>query len=467
MNYSINNDTDLGVQCSGSLYNNWRQVNGNWDYNDKTGELNRDTETKTVLSNISLNYRQKINNTGELSVIADYAIRNTDITTEVEESAADWKLNNITDADNKGNAFSITPEYKTTWKKYTYSTGLKYILLNSKSATEFRPSTNVVHTKLSEYAAGVYMVFDANLSFVDIKSGIRMEYTNSDIRSDDELNNLSRDYFNWIPYISLNGKPNEHISLSAYYRQRLNRPDISILNSTVNYVDSLSYTTGNPRLKPSVADVFGFSAGIYKFDFSLDYSIYRDNIVSERIPDSENPNILIDTYVNTKEKNSALTVSISYSFNNPVFTNMTSLNYRKQFNVNMPFRNEIIRFNKPTYYFATSGNVKIFKNTNLNYNYSYNNGGDSNYTRTNTLRNRLDLAAVQFFMNRRLMISFAVSDVFNNKEYNTTAYYTGNTVVTNDSSYFNSRYVTFSLRYNWGVNKSIQQKSSNSEIGRL
>jgi hypothetical protein len=467
MNYSINNDTDLGVQCSGSLYNHWEQINGNWDYNDKTGAFNRDIETKTILSRISLNYKQKINNTGELSIIADHVIRNTDKTTDVKESAADWKANNITDSDNKGNAFSITPEYKTTWKKYTYSTGLKYILLNSKSATEFRPSMNVDHTQLSEYTASAYMVFDADLSFIEIKSGIRMEYTNSDIRSDNELNNLSRDFFNWIPYISLSGKPNEHINLTTYYRQGLSRPSLNRLNSTVNYIDSLLYSIGNPRLKPVVTDVFGFSAGIYKFDFSLEYSIHKNNIISERIPDSENPNILIDTYDNTKEKNSNLTVGISYSFNNPVFTNMTGLYYTKQFNVNMPFRNEIVRFNKPKYNFKTSGNVKIFKNTSLNYDYSYNNGGDSNYTRTNTLRNRLDLTVVQFLMNRKLMISFAVDDVFNNKKRNMTTYYTGNTVVTDDRSHFNSRFVIFSLRYNWGVNKSIQQKSSNSEIGRL
>jgi hypothetical protein len=471
LNWSINKNAELGFQCRGSFNNSAGQVNGTWNYDDetanRTGKLHSDNETASVQSGANLNYRQKIGMTGELSVIADYATRNTDKTTDVKESSGYWNANNITDADNKGNVFSITPEYKIKGKKFAYSTGLKYISLHSKSATEYRPSMDVEHTRLSEYSTGAYTVFDAQLSFVDIKSGIRLEYTNSSIRSDDVSNNLNRDYFNWVPYISLSRELNKHLNLTAYYRQNLKRPGLPLLNSTVNYVDSLSYTKGNPGLKAVTTDVFGFNAGVYKFDFMLEYRIDRDEIIPTRISDSENPNISVNTYTNKKEKSGYLTVGISYLFNSPVFTSMTSFNYGKQFGVTMPFRNEIIRFDKPKYYFQTSGNVNVFKNTSLNYYYRYNDSGDNNYTRTHTLNNRLEFEVSQYFMNRKLLVAFMVYGILFSNNEKRTAYYNGNNIIRMQDLDPSKGTMSLRIRYNWGVNKSIQQKSSNSDIGRL
>jgi hypothetical protein len=470
LNYSINDDAELGVQYIGGLYNDRDRGNGTQDYDDETThrtvDVNSENKEDTNLSNINVNYTQKIHKTGELSILADYAIRNTYDITDVKESTANWNANNITDADNNGKVFSVTPEYKVKGKKITYSAGLKYISLHSKSATEFRPSMDMVHTQLSEYSTGAYMVFDADLSFVDIKSGIRMEYTNSEIQSDDELNNLSRDYSNWIPYVSLSSELNEHLNLTAYYRQRLDRPSLYRLNSTMIYIDSLSYMRGNPGLKPVTTDVFGFNAGVYKFDFLLEYSINRNEIIDALIPDSKNPNILISTPINKQETSGDLTVEVSYSFNHPAFSNMTNLNYGKQFNVNMPFRNEIIRFDRPRYYFQTSGDVKIFKNTSLNYSYRYTSGGDNGYTRTYTPKNRFAFDLVQYFMSRKLMISIGTYFSNQDKYSSSTTYYNGNIVQTQEQ-YSGFGTLTFNVRYNWGANKSIQQKSSNSDINRL
>jgi hypothetical protein len=212
--------------------------------------------------------------------------------------------------------------------------------------------------------------------------------------------------------------------------------------------------------------VFGFNARVYKFDFLLEYSIHRDEIIDVLIPDSENPNILISTSTNKQETSGDLTVGVSYSFNHPAFSNMTNLNYGKQFNVNMPFRNEIIRFNRPQYYFQTSGNVKISKNTSLHYSYRYTGGCDNDYTRTYTPKNRFDFNVARYFMNRKLMISIGTYFSNQDKYSSSTAYYNGN-IVRKQESYSGFGTLTFNIRYNWGVNKSIQQKRSNSEINRL
>jgi hypothetical protein len=473
LNYSISKDRELGFQYSGGFNDFSNLTDGTRFYDDetisRTVDLYSEEQGKTNSSTVNLNYKQKVNNTGELSVVADYMIRNNNTITDIKESATDWNANNIIDSDDKGKVFSITPEYKIDGMKFKYNTGLKYSQLNSKSTTEFRPSTNVDNTRLSEYTTGAYMVFDADLSFLNIKSGVRAEYTNSDIRSDDGSNDLHRNYFNLVPNISIDSKPNKHLNLSTYYSRRLRRPSISALSSTVKYWDSLTYLSGNPHLRPEITDVFGFNAVFYKFDFLIEYNIYRDEIIFENIPDSENPNRTINTFINQKEKYNTLDFGISYSFNHPVFTNMTSLKYSKQFNLSMPFLDEIIRFDKPRYYFQTSGNVKILKNTSLNYSFSYRSVGHSGTLRFNKPSSNLLLAASQYMMNKKLLISLSFSDIFNkNKGNRWTQYHNGNIIYTQDSDALYSRNVVFRIRYNWGKSKSIQKKTSDTDhIGRL
>jgi hypothetical protein len=460
----------LGVQYSGGFSNADSQIDGTRFYDDETTSrtvnLNEEEEQKANSSAINLNYRQKINSTSELSVVADYVIKNQNRTSDIKESSGDWTANNIIDADNVGRVFSVTPNYKITGKKFTYNAGLKYSYLNSKSMTEFRPSSNIDHTLLSEYLAGAYMTFSYDLPFINIKTGVRTEYTNSDIQSDDVANEMRRDYFNVAPHISLNSEINEHISLTTYYKQMLRRPSIGNLNSTVVYRDSLLYLKGNPHLKTAITDVFGFNTGFYQFDFSLEYRIYRNAINSLHVLDSEGSNKIIETYDNVKEKYKALTMGLSYSFNHPVFTNITSINYSKQLNLNMPFRGEIISLNEPNFYFQTSGNVNIFKTTSLKYSYRYNKGGDSGYLRYKS-KSKLQLTVAQYLMNKKLLLSFSVEDIFNKNQGNN---YTGynNSVVYIQNSYVTTRGVSFYIRYNWGVKKSIRQIQSDTDhINRL
>jgi hypothetical protein len=460
----------LGVQYSGSFLNLDLQTDGTRFYDDETTSrtvnLNNNEEFKNNSSVFNLNYRQKINSTSELLVVADYAIKNQNSTNDIKESSGDWRANNIIDADNAGRVFSVNSDYKITGKKFTYNAGLKYSYLNSKSTTEFRPSLNIDHTLSSEYLAGAYMTFSYDLPFINIKTGVRTEYTNSDMQSDNAANEMRRDYFNVAPHISLNSELNEHISLTAYYKQMLGRPSIGSLNSTVVYRDSLLYSKGNPHLQTEITDVFGFNTGFYQFDFSLDSRIYRNAKNSIYVLDSEGSNKIIKTYENMKEKYNTLTVGLSYSFNHPVFTNIININYGKQWNINMPFRGEIISLNEPRYSFKTSGNVNIFKNTSLKYSYFYRNGGDRGYLRSKS-QSKLQLTVAQYLMNRKLLLSFSVEDIFNKSQGNNYTEY-NNPVVYIQNSYGTTRGVSFYIRYNWGVKKSIQQKRSGTDhIGRL
>jgi hypothetical protein len=416
-------------------------------------------------STVNLNYKQKFNDMGELSVIADYAVRNTYSTDNITEASTDRSLNNLIHTDNDGTVVSITPKYKIAGKKYSGSMGLKYSYLNSHFRVEFRSSPD--DSRVSEHTTGAYMTFDANLSPVAIKSGLRLEYTGSGIQYEDALNNLTRSYLNLFPYLYISGKVNENFSLTAYYRQTISRPSIGSLNTNIQYRDSLNYVIGNPDLKPAVTDAFNLNMNYRGFDLSLGYRIYKDKTYGEQFSDSLNPNITIQTSKNMKENSKVLTAELSYSFNHPVFGSMTSITCDK-YNLSLLFNNEVIRFNRPRYSINHSGNLKFLKNTSLNYSFRYVSPSDREYVR---LKSYCDLSAdiTRHLLDKKLMISLKVHDILNTyRKVNRHTSYSNNILHVQDDDKPDTRYVTITVRYNWGKSKNIQQKKSDTDqINRL
>jgi hypothetical protein len=471
LNCSISKNKDLGVQYSGYFHSVPRERNGTrLIYHDeeliKTVNLNSKETLKRSRSIVNFNYKQKFNDKSELFVIADYVIRNAYETTDIIESSIDWRADNLINTDNDGKVISINPEYKMTWKKYAGNFGLKYSYMNSYSLVEYR-SLNEDYSQVSEHAGGAYIVFGADLSFVNIKSGLRLEYTNSEIQYEDLSNNLTRSYLNLFPHVSISKKVNEHFSLTAYYRQTISRPPIGSISTIVRYRDSLHYTIGNPHLKPAITDAFNFNVNWRGFDFSLDYRIYKNKSVDEYLSDTLNPNKTIDTYGNIKGKNKVLTAMFSYSFNNSIFNSMTNITCKKS-DLSLLFNNEIIRFNRPRYFIDHSGDWKFLKNTSFNYRLRYSPSGDDEYTRMKFHCN-LEAGITQHLFDRKLMISLYVDDILKtNRLSNRWTQYSNNIALMQDDDRPDTRYVSVTVRYNFGKSKNIQQKRSDTDqIGRL
>jgi hypothetical protein len=472
LNYSTGKNSELGVQYNTRFHKGHESQNGiqqiyQNDILNKTVNFNSDVVRKSNSHDISLNYKRQINSTGELSVISDYVINSSHGTEDIDESSFDnWHITNINVRERDSRVVSISPQYRITGRKLNYGWGLKYSSLTSNSVTEYRPSMDVKYSRLSEYTGGVYMTFEADLFFVNIKSGIRMEYTDSKIQYDNGLNNLNKGYLNLFPHISINRKKNEHLNLTVYYRRMIARPSLFTLNSEIIYIDSLTYSAGNPRIKPVFNDNFNLNVTFYKFDFLIGLQLYSNAIMQEYIADSSNPSVTVHTYGNASDKHKILTLGISYSFNHPIFNSMISLNCNKP-DLGMPFRNGTMKFDRPVYVFQTSGNIKILKNTGFTYSFYYRSSGNNQNTQYKSSGN-LSSGISQYLMDRKLMISLSVSDILEQNKSTEYTRYSNNVSNTTFSLYPDSRRVSFTVRYNWGVNRSIQRKVSDTDhIERL
>jgi hypothetical protein len=474
LNYSISKDKEFGVYYNGRYSD--RTDNG-W----ATQRIYHDEElSKTINSNsvntdeynshdINLNYAQQINNTGELSVVADYVINASSATNDVNESSIEdiEHINNRLDvSDRDSRVFSVKSQYKVTEKRFNYNYGVNYSSLTSNSDIEYRrPLPGIENIQMSEYTGAAYMAFEADLRFLYIKSGLRMEYTNSKIKYDNGSNDSSDEYFNLFPAISLSKDVNKNFGLTTYYRRIIQRPSLTFLNPKITYRDSLTYSTGNPHLKPATINAFNVNIKLYSFDFTASYDIYKNALFWENVQDNSNPSVTVNTFSNI-EKYRALRLALIYSFERPVFNSRVDVSYRKS-RLTVPFWNEITGSNKPTYTFRILGNIKITENTNFNSSFSYTSPGDSENTRRSS-RSNLSATITQHFMKKKLMTSLSIHDIFEgSKNYRITSY-SNNIISVRDNLSPDTRYVSFTVRYNWGKNKRIQRKMSDTDqIGRL
>ncbi|MDR2119895.1 MAG: TonB-dependent receptor [Tannerella sp.] len=472
LNYSTGRGGELGVQYSGNFSGgNDRQQGKQFIYHGETPDETVDFDNHDArdrnFHNVSLNWKQQIKN-GELSVIADYVIDDSGNTNDISESSMNDgrvnKLLNISDGDFR--VFSASPEYRLAKGKTNWGWGAKYSSVSGNTSIEYRPSMKTERHKTDEQTTGAFMTFDIKLPFADINAGIRTEYTSTAIRSDNGQYDLKRDYFNLFPSITVSRKINEHLDVATYYRRRIQRPSFSSLNPAFTYRDSLTYVTGNPRLKPAIIDNLNFSVNFRKFNFSTTYNIYRDYIMFEDIPDTSNPDITISTYGNLKDRYRLLNLSLSHAFNHPAFNSMTSLSLRKPW-LKMLFNGEQMSFNRPRSYFQTSGNVNILKNTSLGYSFSYSSAGDAGNLRYKAFSN-LTASVTQYLMNRQMMISLAVKDIFEQKRSNRFTSYSSHITYEMDTDPIDMRALVLTVRYNWGVSKSIRKKTSDTDsINRL
>ncbi|AMR30349.1 hypothetical protein A0256_02410 [Mucilaginibacter sp. PAMC 26640] len=114
-------------------------------------------------------------------------------------------------------------------------------------------------------------------SFLDVKAGLRDEYTNT---SADFAGVVIPGYNTFVPSVTLSHKLSPTQSIKASYSYRIERPDYGDLNPFYNISDPHNISTGNPNLKPELSH--GVELGYNRsFDGGANLylgSFYRHNI---------------------------------------------------------------------------------------------------------------------------------------------------------------------------------------------
>ena len=105
------------------------------------------------------------------------------------------------------------------------------------------------------------------------KVGLRGEYTNSFGDWKSSAQQTKRSYFDLFPTLFVGYNPSAAWRLGFSYTRRIDRPRYEQLNPTKTYVDSKTYTQGNPDIQPQYSDNFALNIGYGQhLSLSLNYN---------------------------------------------------------------------------------------------------------------------------------------------------------------------------------------------------
>lgn len=137
--------------------------------------------------------------------------------------------------------------------------------------------------RLREKVAGLYATFSTKLGpQTELKAGVRYEYTDTNLGSDEEPDVVDREYGSWFPSVFLTRKLTEHTSLNLSYSRRIQRPTIRQLAPWLIFSDPTTIQTGNPAVQPAFTDAVNLNYTFRSLHVGASYGLIHASI--RRVP---------------------------------------------------------------------------------------------------------------------------------------------------------------------------------------
>ena len=172
--------------------------------------------------------------------------------------------------------------------KYMLEAGAKWALSNTINKSTENKSETISNSKSDfkyrEHVGATYASLSGQIGMQwSFKVGLRGEYTNSFGDWTSSGQQSRRSYFDLFPTVFVGYNPSPDWRLGFSYTRRIDRPRYEQLNPTKTYVDSKTYTQGNPDIQPQYSDNFALNIG-YGQHLSLSLNYYSVSLVINLIP---------------------------------------------------------------------------------------------------------------------------------------------------------------------------------------
>ncbi|MCH2195471.1 TonB-dependent receptor [Kordia sp.] len=371
--------------------------------------------------------------------------------------ALDQAARNISDQEINNVSVRADMEHPTKFANISY--GAKYSVIRTDSDIEFfdessgAPVFDPNQSNVFEYEENnqaVYVSASKNLNeHWSMQLGLRFEATQTTGFSQTLNQTNDNDYSKLFPtfYVSY---AKENNSFYFNYGKRINRPSFADLNPFRTYINSTSFSEGNPFLQPSFTDNFELS-----YTYKRKWRTYAfANILSDGYGLVFRANEASNNQVITRENYyDEFFYGIGQSYSTDITKWWQSQNSVYLLGSTSDFDNTLAaRPQNGVRFYATSNNtLSLGENTKMQVDYVY----SSNYKRglyEFGQTSGLNISFRQSFLDNKLNASVLFNDVFNS---NFLRDYTS--VVNNIQQIYNennsSRFVRFSLTYNFGNNE--------------
>lgn len=123
---------------------------------------------------------------------------------------------------------------------------------------------------------GVYLVQKKTINRLEYGIGLRLEQFSSKAVQEANQATFTQEYTRLFPSLQLNYLlPGDAHTLGFSYTRRINRPGFFALNPYISYEDPLNLETGNPGLRPEIADLLELNYHQEWNKLNIDLSLYK------------------------------------------------------------------------------------------------------------------------------------------------------------------------------------------------
>lgn len=297
-----------------------------------------------------------------------------------------------------------------------------------------------------------------------LQAGLRLENTQTTGHSRTLEQTTRNNYLKLFPTVYLSYTPDNDHNYILNYGRRINRPGFSLLNPFRSYINSTSYSEGNPFLQPSFSDNMELTH-VYK-------GVLRTNVFLHITSDGFGPVFTSDPQTNTLVisrqnyfKEYYYGIGENYTLNiTPWWQSQNSL-YLLGSKSRFASQLKAVPVNSMQLYLATSNTISLSPSAKLQVDYSYSSPFKRGLYAIGYMSG-LNIALKQGFLGNKLQASLLVHDVFN------TAYLKDYTSVVNGIRQVykennSSRFFRLSLTYQFGNNKvNVKQRGFGNDEER-
>lgn len=381
-------------------------------------------------NSINLNYRHTLDTAGkELSADFDYASFNSNeiqnyTTSYFSPNGSQAKASYLLKGDLGGQldikSFKVDYQQQIKSIKTKVEMGVKSSWVKTDNDIKFfdlSSGTSVLETGKSnhfiynENINAAYLNASRSWTKFSLQLGLRLENTNADGIQLTDNTTFDRNYTQLFPSGYIGYKFTENSDLGLSLSRRINRPSYRQLNPFKNFLDPLTYSTGNPYLKPELTNSFELTHTYrQKYMTKIGYSRTTDNILSVLSPDNVDANSVIQT-----NRNLAVFDYYSLSFSFPVrigkWLNSTNnaLAYYGHYKGNLV--NTDLNVSRVSYNFTSSNNIRIGATTSAEAIFNYQ---SRSYYGFLDIRGNwgLALGLQQQLLDKKASLKLSVSDIF-------------------------------------------------------
>jgi outer membrane receptor protein involved in Fe transport len=331
------------------------------------------------------------------------------------------------------------------------------LYFNTITGTPELDSNQSNRFKYTENNQAVYVNADKKLNEKwNLQMGLRLENTQTNGFSENLNQKTENNYLKLFPTFYASYKKNENNTFSLNYGKRINRPRFDLLNPFRIYINSNSYSEGNPFLRPSFSDNFELA---HSYKEILRTSVFVNAITNgygvlfTSNPETNKQIVTRENYF--KNLNYGIGESYSASFTdwwsseNSLYLLGAKTEFIKAINATPSNSLQID--------FSTNNTFLLSKTTKLQIDFTYTTPFKSGLYEVG-YASSFDIGFKQDLFNKTMQIAFLANDIFN------TSYLKDFTSVINGVKQVyeekqSNRFVRLSVVYNFGNKKiNVQQR---------